>query len=212
MPQTMPDIQETIPGVHHWTALRPALKQRVSSYYVEPAGVLIDPALPETGLEWFETCEVRPQQIVLTNVQHWRDSDRFVEAFDCLVRCLRRGLPLLEEAGRTAEPFNDADEVGPGVTAIEIGKIGPDETALHVACGEGAVAFGHALIRPGGGPLAFLPPEDMGAHPDRVRAGLRDALRGVLLRDFDALLFAHGEPLPSGGHDALAEFLARART
>lgn len=208
MPRPTPVIEETLRGVHHWTALRPALRQRVSSYYVEPAGVLIDPAVPEGGLEWFAARPLRPQQIVLTNHHHWRDSDRFVDAFDCVVRCLHRGLGLLG-GGRGAEPFNDADEVAPGVTAIEIGKLAPDETAFHVAAGEGAVAFGHALIRPAGGPLAFLPASDLGAHPDRVRDGLRDALRGVLLREFDALLFAHGEPLPNHGHAALRRFLER---
>ena len=201
------EIEETLTGVHHWTAFRPALRQRVSSYYIEPAGILIDPAVPEdVGLEWFEARDVAPQQVVLTNHHHWRDSDRFVEAFGCVVRIHLRGIDLLEE-GRTAEPFNDADEVGPGVTAIEIGKIGPDETALHVAAGKGAVAFGHALIRPTGGPLAFLPAEDLGRHPERVREGLRQALRGVLLREFDALLFAHGEPMANGGHAALRRFL-----
>jgi hypothetical protein len=78
-----------------------------------------------------------------------------------------------------------------------------------VAAGEGAIAFGHAVIRPGGGPLAFLPAAALGAHPDRVRAGLRDALRGILLRDFDALLFAHGEPLPNRGQAALRRFLEK---
>jgi hypothetical protein len=208
MPRPVVEIQEIIAGVHHWTGFRPALEQRVTSYYVEPAGVVIDPVVPDEGLEWFQVREVRPQQLVLTNHHHWRDSDRFVEAFGCVVRCLYPALELLGE-GRSAEPFNDADEVGPGVTAIEIGKISRDETALHVALGEGAVAFGHALIRPTGGPLAFLPAADLGAHPDRVRDGLRDALRGVLLRQFDALLFAHGEPLANGGHAALRRFLER---
>jgi hypothetical protein len=197
-----------LPGVHHWTAFQSEVKERVSSYYVEPAGALIDPMVPEAGLEWFETLGVRPQQVVLTSHRHWRETDRFAETFRCLVRCPLRALKLLED-GRTGEPFNDADEVAPGVTAIEIGKLAPDETALHVAAGQGAIAFGDALIRPAGGPLAFPPARELGAHPDRVRDGLRDAFRGLLLRDFDALLFAHGEPLRQGGDAALRRFLER---
>jgi hypothetical protein len=199
---------EVLPGVHHWTAFQPELKERVSSYYVEPAGALIDPMVPETGLEWIETLGVRPQQVVLTSHRHWRDADRFVEAFGCVVRFPLSSLELLED-GRTGEPFNRTDEVAPGVTAIEIGKLAPDETALHVAVGEGAIAFGDALLRPAGGPLAFPPARELGAHPDRVHDGLRDAFRGLLLRDFDALLFAHGEPLHRGGHAALRRFLER---
>jgi hypothetical protein len=149
--------EEILPGVHHWTAFQPELKERVSSYYVEPAGALIDPMVPEAGLGWFETPGVRPQQVVLTSHRHWRETDRFAEAFRCLVRYPLPALKLLED-GRTREPFNDADEAAPGVTAIEIGKLAPDETALHVAAGEGAIAFGEALIRPAGGPLTFCPP------------------------------------------------------
>jgi hypothetical protein len=208
MPPPLHEITETIPGVHHWTTLHPALKAPVSSYYVEPAGAVIDPMVPEVGLDWFDEREIRPQQVVLTSTRHWRETDRFVESFGCLVRCGHKGLGLLR-AGRSAEPFNDADEIAPGVTAIEIGKIGPDETVLHIDAGEGAVVFGHALIRPAGGPLAFLPGEALGAHPDRVRDGLRDALRGVLTRSFDALLFAHGEPLPNGGDAALRRFVEK---
>jgi hypothetical protein len=199
-------IHEVVPGVHHWTALHEGVRRRVSSYYVEPAGALIDPMVPDDGLDWFEG-RVRPQQVLLTTHRHWRHTDRYVETFGCLVRCLLPALELLDD-GRAAEPFNDADEVAPGVTAIEIDKIGPDETAFHVRAGEGAIAFGDALTRPAGGPLAFLPSQSLGNHPDRVREGLRDALRGLLLRDFDALLFAHGEPLPNEGKKVLRDFLA----
>jgi len=45
------------------------------------------------------------------------------------------------------------------------------------------------------------------AHAHLV--GLGQALRRLLDCDFDALLFAHGEPVARGGHQALAEFLAR---
>jgi hypothetical protein len=113
--------------------------------------------VPQAGLGWFETPGVRPQQVVLTSHRHWRETDRFAEAFRCLVRYPLPALKLLED-GRTREPFNDADEAAPGVTAIEIGKLAPDEAALRVAAGEGAIAFGDALIRPAGGPLTFCPP------------------------------------------------------
>jgi hypothetical protein len=199
-------IEEILPGVHHWTAFHDGLKERVSSSYVEPAGALIDPMVPEDGLDWFAGRDVAPQQVLLTGHEHWRESDRFAEAFGCVVRCLLPGAELLED-GRTATPFNDADEVAPGVTAIEIGKIAPDETAFHVDAGEGAIAFGHALVHPAGGALAFLPAPLLGAHPDRKRDGLRDSFRGLLLRDFDALLFAHGAPLHNGGAAALRRFL-----
>jgi glyoxylase-like metal-dependent hydrolase (beta-lactamase superfamily II) len=47
----------------------------------------------------------------------------------------------------------------------------------------------------------------MGDDPETVKRGLRESLRRLLDEDFDALLFAHGEPMPEGGHDALRAFV-----
>jgi hypothetical protein len=38
--------------------------------------------------------------------------------------------------------------------------------------------------------------------------GLKEAFRGLLTRDFEHLLFAHGDPLIGGGKAALRDFLA----
>lgn len=62
----------------------------VSSYYVEPAGVLIDPMLPEAGLGAFEG-RSRPRQVVLSSGNHIRDTRSFVEAFGCTVVVSREG-------------------------------------------------------------------------------------------------------------------------
>ena len=40
----------------------------------------------------------------------------------------------------------------------------------------------------------------------RSRRRSRAAYRGLLRLDFDLLLLAHGAPILSGGHDALAAF------
>ena len=93
--------EEILPVVHHWTAFQRELTERVSSYSVEPAGALIDPMVPEAGPGWFETPGVRPQHVVLTSHRHWRETDRFAEAFRCLVRCPLPALKLLED-GRSA--------------------------------------------------------------------------------------------------------------
>ena len=36
-------MQEIFPGVLHWTAFHEGIEVDVSSYYIEPAGVVIDP-------------------------------------------------------------------------------------------------------------------------------------------------------------------------
>jgi hypothetical protein len=201
---TRPPMREILPGIHHWTALHPRIRQPVSSYYVEPAQMLIDPLVPREGLAWFE--DRPPQQVVLSNRHHYRQSDRFVEKFDCIVRCSEPGLHEFE-GGPDVEGFGFGEELASGITAVEVGAICPDETALHIAIGDGAIAFADGLTRPGGGSLAFVPDFLMGDDPEAVKKGLVDAFRELLGLSFDSLLFAHGDPLAGAGKLALREFV-----
>ena len=199
-------MQEILPGLWHWTTFHDGIGARVSSYYVEPAGALIDPRMPEEGPDAL-AARVRPQQVVMTSGLHARHAEQFGEAFGCVIRASHEALERLD--GRLdAEPYDDGDEVAPGITAIHIGKLCPDEYALHIALAEGAIAFADALLRYGDS-LAFVPDELMGDDPASVKDGLADALRGLLTRDFEHLLFAHGEPLIGGGKAALRDFLTR---
>ena len=200
-------MQEILPGIHHWTALHEGIKMQVSSYYLDPAGALVDPMLPDGGIDWFESREVRPQQILLTNRHHYRHSDRFNEAFYLPVRCSKPGLHEFEN-GPDVEGFEFGDELAPGITAIEIGGICPDDTAFHIEVAEGAIAVADALIHYGG-TLAFVPDGLMG-DPARDKQAMLESFRGLLERDFDHLLFAHGEPLIGGGKAALRDFVQSA--
>ena len=40
-------------GFVHWTMSHPKIKIAVSSYYVVEPRVLIDPLIPDEGLDWF---------------------------------------------------------------------------------------------------------------------------------------------------------------
>ena len=205
-----PAMREILPGIHHWTALHPRIRQPVSSYYIEPAQMLIDPLVPREGLCWFQ--DRPPQQIVLTNRHHYRQSDRFVEEYGCVVRCSRPGLHEFE-GGPDVEEFEFGEELASGITAIEIGAICPDETALHIASGDGVIAFADGLTRPGGGSLAFVPDFLMGDDPKAVKSGLVDAFRNLLGLRIGSLLFAHGDPLVGEGKRAIQEFVeANARS
>ena len=197
-------MRELIPGLLHWTTFHEQISARVGSHYVEPAGALIDPRVPEEGLDAFAG-RGRPQQVVLTSGLHARHADRFAHAFGCVIRASPQALERLGGA-LDAEPYGDGDEVAPGITAIHIGKISPDEYALHVALGDGAIVFADGLIRYAGA-LGFVPDELIGDDPAAVKDGLKDAFRGLLTREFDHLLFAHGDPLIGGGKAALRDFL-----
>ena len=75
-------MRELVPGVFHWTTPHPRIKILVSSYWLDGAGVLLDPLVPpDVGLEWFAGRPTPPQAVLLTNRHHYRDSARFAEAF-----------------------------------------------------------------------------------------------------------------------------------
>jgi hypothetical protein len=204
-------MQELTDGIWHWTAFRESIAQEVSSYWIEPAGIVIDPMVPpDVGLEWWDGRDLRPQQVVLTSGLHWRQSDEFSQRFHIPVRAAWPAKERFEGTDREFEKFEWHDEVAPGVTAIEIDALAPDETALHIAHGNGAVALADSLIRArGGAPLAFVPDSLMGPHPDRVKDALRERFRGLLTRDWDALLLAHGDPIARHGQTALRDFVEK---
>jgi hypothetical protein len=47
----------------------------------------------------------------------------------------------------------------------------------------------------------------MGDDPEGVKRGIVESLRRLCELEFDALMFAHGEPVTSGGREALREFV-----
>lgn len=195
-------MREILPGIFHWTTFHQPISGRVSSYFIAPAGVVIDPKMPEEG---WDALPDKPQQVLLTSGHHGRDSHACAQAFGIPVRASREAAEHLGD-GLQVELFSAGDEPAPGITAIHIGKLAPDEGAFHIAVGAGAIAIADGINRYGDA-LAFFPDSLLGDHPDRVKEGLKQAYAGLLERDFDALLFAHGEPLPKGGKAALREFV-----
>ena len=47
----------------------------------------------------------------------------------------------------------------------------------------------------------------VGMSVTEVKRGLRDSYRRLLDLEFDGVLFAHGDPIPSGGKEAIREFV-----
>jgi hypothetical protein len=204
-------VDEILPGIFHWAAFHEGIRHQVHSCFVAPAATLIDPMVPPEGIEWF-THGHAPDRIVLTNRHHYRHSDRFAERFACPVLCHESGLH--EFAGRPGRPpervvapFAFGDELAPGIRALEVGAICPEETALHIDHGGGALAFADGLIRRDGGELAFVSDALLGDDAERVKAGLRSAFARLVEEcEFDTLILAHGSPMVGGGREALRAF------
>jgi hypothetical protein len=195
---------EIATGLWHWTARRESIGSEVSSYYLEPERVLIDPMIPPEGIAWFDA-HGAPQHAVLSNRHHDRDAWRLREEFGTVVHCIRNGLYELEGRG-PVEPFEFGDELPGGIVVHEVDAICPDETALHIprhhalACADGVVRWGTD------DELQFVPDYLMD-DPEDTRRELRVAYRRLLGLEFDLLLLAHGEPVVGGGRDALAAFV-----
>lgn len=199
-------MEEIAPGLWHWRARHPHINSLVSSYYLVPEGVLIDPMVPLEGVDWFEQ-HGAPQHVLLSNRHHDRDAWRLREAFGCTVHCISNGVYELADRG-PVEPFEFGDELPGGVHVHEVDAICADETALYIASRR-ALACADGIVRaPGGGPLSFVPDWLMD-DPEQTRQELCEAYRGLLELDFDVLLLAHGEPVVRGGKEALREFATR---
>lgn len=194
-------MRELLPGLFHWSTFHEPIGTHVSSYYVQPAGIVIDPKVPADG---FEALPGEPQQVVLTSGHHHRDAAQFAKRYGIPITASRPAAERMAEF-LSVETYTDGDEVAPGVTAIHIGKLSADEGALHLALDAGVLAFADGLIRYGGA-LGFVPDQLIGDDPEQIKEGLKDSFRGLLTRDFDHLIFAHGEPLIGGGKEALRKF------
>jgi len=197
-------MDEIAPGLFHYSARHERIGTVVHSYVLRDAAAVLDPMIPEEGLDWFES-HVRPEQVLLTNRHHYRHAGDLAERFGCVVRASRAGMHEFGDAA--VEPFDPGDTLPGGIEVHEVGAICPDEVALFIpsaralACADGVVRWEGP-----GAPLAFVPDDLLGDDPEAVKEGLRAAYRRLLELDFDTLLLAHGNPVPAGGRRALEEF------
>jgi hypothetical protein len=198
-------IQQPLPGLAHWSAFHDGIGSTVYSSFVLSSGTLIDPMEPpEQGLDAIEAL-APPRRIVLSNRHHYRHSARFAERFGCPVLCHEAGLWDLQS--EEVRGFSFDEQLAEDVRALELDSICAEETTLLLDLPLGALSFADGLTRSSDGSLAFMPDRLLGEDPAAVRAGLRRNLRRMLEQDFDALLFAHAEPLLEDGHATLRRFL-----
>jgi len=198
-------MRELLDGVYHWSAVHPNIGMEVCTHYVAPARTLIDPMASDEAIDWLRENGERPDRIVLTNRHHLRGSERSRDEFGCSIHCHRAGL-FEFKGGPDVEGFAFGDELAPKIQALEVGAICEEETALLIDRGPGAIAVADGIINYGG--LRFVPDNLIGENPEFIKEQLRRAYAKFLDRRFDAILFAHGEPIADGGKEALMEFLA----
>ena len=175
----------------------------VSSYFIAPAGVVIDPKVPAEG---FEALPAAPSQVVLTSGHHLRDAPAFAEHFSIPIRA---SVPAADHIGdeATVQTFAAGEQVADGVTGVHIGVLCPDEGALLIAHGGGALAIADG-VTPRHGSLGFFSDALLGDDPPAIKRGLKQAYAALLDREFAHLLFAHGTPVLDTGRSDLEAFVS----
>lgn len=191
-------MQEVLTGVFRWTAVHPRIGIEVSSHFVAGSGTAIDPLLPAEGIEWFEGRDLR--RVVLSNRHHLRHGQLLAERFGCPIHCHEAGLHEFEEGPRV-RGFAFGESLADDLIALEMDAICPEDTVLHIDAGGGALLFADSLIHYG--EVGFVPDDLIGDDPEGVKRSIRERCATLLDEDFEHLLFAHGEPLISGGREAL---------
>ncbi|HZI90111.1 MAG TPA: hypothetical protein VFD31_00620 [Thermoleophilaceae bacterium] len=202
-------MHEILPGLLHWTARHPKIEMDVSSHYYEPGAALFDPLEPDGGLGFLDG-RAQPERIVLTCRHHLRDSAELSERFGATVHCNELGLHEFEGAEVRVKGFRPGDQVAPGIEALQMGSIAPDDTVLSLDVEGGALAFADALIHYGG-EVSFVPDSLLG-DPAADKRGMLASLEALLEREADTLLFAHGDPIVGGGHEVLRRFMDSQRS
>jgi hypothetical protein len=198
-------MDEVLPGVFHWSATHPRTGGIAHSHLLVEAATVLDPMVPAEALALLR--EHPPERVVMTNRHHYREASTLVEEFGIPVLCPEAGMHEFEHDKRRVEPYTYGDELAPGVVAHEVGAICPDDAALEIRVGDGLLAFADGLMRRHGS-LGFVSDGLIGDDPEQVKRGLVASLERLSELRFDALLFAHGEPVAAGGHEALSEFVS----
>lgn len=198
-----PRMREIVPGLRVWTREYEKIGQPVSSYLLTETGVVLNPLLPDGGVDALrEHAEVRA--VVLTNRHHVRDIDAILDAFGASLHVPEAGV---EEVGRGAQPYRPGDALPGGGVALEVGILSPDEAAVHFPSFT-AIATADGVIRDGEGPLTTVPDGLLGDEPEQIRAGLRERFGQLAELEPEHLLVAHGPPLVGGAAQALRDFAA----
>jgi hypothetical protein len=195
-------MKEVLPGILHWKTRHPNLGVDVSSYLLTDTGTALDPMLPEgEGPNWLGQ---DVERVVLTVRHHRRSAAEF-------------GVPVLVHRSGLAEFEGDdelevvgyeaGEELAPGVRALGFGRICPDDAVLRIEAGPGVLAFGDGIISYDG--LGHPPDQYIGDDPEAIKADIVDGLVPLLDQEFDAMLFAHGEPIAGGGKEILRAFVEK---
>jgi hypothetical protein len=192
--------EQIAPGLRRWSAWHEEWKQEVSSLAVQTADglVLIDPIDPPPELR-------KPEHVLITVFWHGRSTGNLGPKH---VWAHPRGVRRLKNRGT-----NVTDALGPenslpgGIRAFETAR---ESEVVYWLPDQKAVAVGDVLLGAGAKPKATSEPLRLCPERwlgDAKLKDLRKSLRPLLELPVQRVLVSHGDPVLSGGKDALAAVL-----
>jgi hypothetical protein len=196
----MAPMLEITPGLRRWTAFHDHWEEDVGSLAVQTSDglVLIDPIDPPS--------EVAAADHVLITV-YWHGRSTGTLGAKRVWASARSERPLKSRGIAVTDPFRAGSALPGGIRAFQTARSAevvywlPDQRAVVV----GDVLLGAgAKPRPTSDPLRLCPERWLGkgTHDD-----LRSTLRPLLDLPVERVLVSHGEPILSGGKQALAAAL-----
>lgn len=202
----MTPLLELAPGLHRWTARHPDAEPNPDpgspadwgpdvgcvAYEAPDALVLVDPLVPDDREDLLDALDALVRRhgrrvAILTTLQfHRRSREELAERYDASTSRARENLPTGVETVQVE---------GAGETMVWL----PEPRAL---------VPGDRLLGADGDGLRLCPNSWLRYLPSGMRAPkLREALRPLLDLPVEMVLVSHGEPVLSGGHDAIARAL-----
>ncbi len=204
-------------GIWRWAARHPEWHPRtefgaeVACWLVHAGGgtVLVDPLLPEgdDGLRAeIDRLVEGPVVVAITIPYHVRDAAQAASRWDATIvghEAVARRLP----AGAPFRAVAAADQLPLGMTVHRIGNPVRRELPLFLAQRR-ALAFGDAIVGVEGGLRVWVEKRVDERRLRWFRERLVPSLQGLLELPVDRVLVTHGDPVLSGGHEALVDALA----
>ena len=206
------DVAEIAPGLWRWTGWHEEWREDVGSVYCETEDgvVLVDPIVPPEDADRFWQAldrDVRRLEarvhVLVTVYWHTRSAAAMVERYGARVWAATRArAAVARRAGVVTDSFRPGDRLPGGIEARPTVRGGE---VVYWIPRHSALVPGDVLLGDGAGGARMCPESWLPGA--KKHADLAESLRPLLDLPVERILLSHGDPVLSGGAEALAHVL-----